>query len=102
MIPRKLGFEGWYCSANWFFLHGNNVNGKYYTNKDCRVTLNQTQGAIANMDTMPAHMQQIKEQLLSNTLPMMRCVQKKCLCGTCAPKSLHQENVVEIMKIYNI
>lgn len=101
MIPRKLGFEGWYCSANWFFLHGNNVNGKYYTNKDCRVTLNQTRGEIANIDNMPAYMQQIEEQLLSNTLPVMRCIQKLCLCGTCAPKSMHKENLDEIMKIYN-
>lgn len=101
MIPRKLGFEGWHCSANWFFLHGDNVNGKYYTNKDCRVTLKQTQGEIANMDTMPAYIEQIKEQLSSNTLPIMRCVQKKCLCGTCAPKSMHIENLEAIMKIYN-
>jgi hypothetical protein len=101
MIPRNLGFEGWHCSANWFFLHGNNVNGEYYTNKDCRMRLDQTQGAIANMDTMPAYMQQIKKQLLSNTLPVMRCVQKICRCGTCAPKSMHKENLDNIMKIYN-
>lgn len=101
MVPRKLGFEGWYCSANWFFLHGNNVNGKYYTNKDCRVTLNQTRGEIANIDSMPSYMQQMEEKLSSNTLPIMRCVQKKCLCGTCAPKSIHKENLNEIMKIYN-
>jgi hypothetical protein len=102
MVPRKLGFEKWYCSANWFFLHGNNVNGKYYTNKDCRVTLNQTRGEIANIDNMPAYIQQMEEKLYSNTLPIMRCVQKKCLCGTCAPKSIHKENLDEIMKIYNI
>lgn len=101
MIPRKPGFEGWYCSANWFFLHGNNVYGEYYTNKDCRVTLNQTTGPIATIETMPAYMEYIEKQLVANTLPIMRCVQKKCLCGTCAPKSLHKENVEDILKIYN-
>ncbi len=101
MIPRKFGFEGWHCSANWFFLHGNNVNGEYYTNKDCRVTMNQTQGAIANMNTMPEYIRVIKEQLFSNTVPMLRCVQKKCLCGICAPKSIHRENLDAIMKIFN-
>ena len=101
MIPRKLGFEGWYCSANWFFLHGNNVNGEYYTNKDCRVTLNQTVGALATIETMPAYMEFIEKQLLSNSLPIMRCVQKKCLCGTCAPKSIRKENVDDILRIYN-
>jgi hypothetical protein len=102
MLPRNLGFEGWHCSANWFFLHGNNVNGNYYTNKDCRVKLNQTQGAIATMDTMPEYISYIKQNLLSNTLPVMRCVQGVCLCGTCAPKSKHKENLENIMKIYNI
>jgi len=101
MVPRKLGFEGWHCSANWFFLHGNNVNGEYYTNKDCRVRLDQTVGRIANIETMPSYIDYIKKNLSNNTLPMMQCVQKKCRCGTCAPKSLHKENVDAILKIYN-
>lgn len=102
ILPRELGFEGWHCSANWFFLHGNNVNGKYYTNKDCHVTLDQTQGPIATTETMPAYIEQIEKQLKVNTLPTMRCVQKICRCGTCAPKSMHKENLENIMKIYNI
>lgn len=101
MVPKDLGFEGWHCSANWFFLHGNNVNGKYYTNKDCRVTLDQTQGPIATIETMSAYIEQIEKQLKDNTLPLMRCVQKVCLCGTCAPKSTNLENLKDIMKIYN-
>lgn len=101
MVPRKFGFEGWHCSANWFFLHGNNVNGDYYTNKDCRVRLDQTTGPIANIETMPAYINYIEKNLRSNTLPMMKCVQKKCRCGTCAPKSLYKENVDAILKIYN-
>lgn len=101
MIPTNLGFEGWHCSANWFFLHGNNVNGEYYTNKDCRVRLDQTLGAIANMETMPSYIEYVEKNLLTKTLPVMRCVQKKCLCGTCAPKSLHKENLNAIMQIYN-
>jgi hypothetical protein len=43
----------------------------------------------------------MKKQLLENKLLTMRCVQKKCLCGTCAPKSIHKENLEEILKIYN-
>jgi len=101
MVPRELGFEGWYCSANHFFLHANSVYGEYYTNKDCRVKLEQTRGSIATIDTMPEYISYIKQNLLSNTLPIMRCVQKVCLCGTCAPKSMHKENLKNIMKIYN-
>jgi len=102
MVPRDLGFAGWHCSANWFFLHANTVYGEYYTNKDCRVTLNQTTGPIANIETMNNYISYIEKQLSTNSLPTMRCVQTVCLCGTCAPKSIHKENLENIMKIYNI
>jgi organic radical activating enzyme len=103
MIPRDQGFEGWHCSANWFFLHGNSVNGEYYTNKDCRVKLlEQSRGSIANVDNMNEYIEKIKNLLLQNKLPTMKCVQKICKCGTCAPKSLHLKNLEPIMKIYNI
>ena len=102
MVPRNLGFEGWNCSANHFFLHANSVYGEYYTNKDCRVKLDQTRGPIATIDTMPEYISYVRQHLLSNTLPVMRCVQKVCLCGTCAPKSIHKENLENIMNIYNL
>ena len=100
MIPREVGFKGWHCSANQFFIHGNNVYGTYYTNKDCQVRLDQTLGPIATVDTMEKYIEDIKK--LNNTaLPTLRCVQQKCWCGTCAPKSIHKENLDDIMKIYN-
>ena len=102
LIPRDMGFKGWHCSANQFFLHGNNVYGEYYTNKDCRVRLDQTLGPIATVDTMEEYIEQIKAQSQKTGLPMLQCVQKKCLCGTCAPKSIYKENLTDIMKIYNI
>ncbi len=102
MVPRDVGFKGWHCSANYFFLHANNVNGEYYTNKDCRVRLDQTIGAIANIETMPAYIKKIEKQFEKKELLLLRCAQKICQCGTCAPKSLHEENLKEIMKIYNI
>ena len=101
LVARELGFEGWYCSANQFFLHGNNVYGTYYTNKDCRVTLDNTIGPIANMDTMEEYIKKIKEQIEQKNIPILKCVQKRCQCGTCAPKSLYKENLNNILKIYN-
>jgi hypothetical protein len=103
LIPRDLGFEGWHCSANQFFLHGNNVYGTYYTNKDCRVTLDGKIGSIASIDTMEDYIEKIKTQISKKkVMPSLQCVQKKCLCGTCAPKSVHKENLYSIMKIYNV
>jgi hypothetical protein len=101
LVPRELGFEGWYCSANQFFLHGNNVYGTYYTNKDCRVTLDNTIGPIANIDTIEEYIKKIKEQIEQKNMPILKCVQKRCICGTCAPKSVHKKNLEDIMKIYN-
>jgi hypothetical protein len=102
MIPRDLGFEGWHCSANQFFLHGNNVYGEYYTNKDCRVRLDGTAGSIATIDTMDKYIEKITELPRHSGIPTLRCVQKTCLCGTCAPKSIYKENLEYILKIYNI
>ena len=97
LIPRDMGFLGWHCSANQFFLHGNNVNGLYYTNKDCRVKLNGTTGPIATMDTMNDYIKEMKESGLQTLI----CSQALCKCGTCAPKSIYRQNLDDIMKIYN-
>jgi hypothetical protein len=101
LIPRNMGFEGWHCSSNQFFLHGNSVYGEYYTNKDCRVRLDGTAGPIATVDAMDVYIEQIKAQSQKTGLPTLQCVQKTCLCGTCAPKSLYKENLESILKIYN-
>jgi len=99
MVPRTdNGFQGWHCSANQFFLHGNNVTGLYYTNKDCRVKLGGETGPIANIDNMSEHIQQMKER---KSMPTLICAQADCGCGTCAPKSVQKENLTEILKIYN-
>ena len=99
LVPRDSdGFEGWHCSANQFFLHGNNVNGMYYTNKDCKVKLDGKTGPIAHTSNMNQYIENMKQQ---KELPTLVCAQKTCRCGTCAPKSIHKENLTEILKIYN-
>lgn len=99
LVPRGSdGFEGWHCSANQFFLHGNNTYGTYYTNKDCRVRLDGNTGAIANIHTMPKYIEDLKQR---NKLPTLICAQKTCQCGTCAPKSVYEDNLKQILEIYN-
>lgn len=98
LVPREPGFKGWHCSANQFFLHGNNVTGKYYTNKDCRVKLDGTTGSIADINTMPAYISDMRKQ---SVLPTLVCAQDKCLCGVCAPKSVDKDQLMEIMRVYN-
>ncbi|MAJ86432.1 MAG: hypothetical protein CMK28_00130 [Porticoccaceae bacterium] len=99
IVPRgPNGFLGWHCSANQFFLHGNTSTGLYYTNKDCKVRLDGKTGPIANLHTMGDYIKSLAEK---PQLPTLICAQKTCTCGTCAPKSIHKENLTEILKIYN-
>lgn len=100
-VPRSLGFEGWHCSANWFFLMANTDTKSFFTNKDCKVTLYGTKGPISNIETMDDYIDKMKILLKENKLPVMKCVQKTCICGSCAPKSMQKENLYDIMKIYN-
>jgi len=99
LVPRGPdGFKGWHCSANQFFLFGNNVTGQYFTNKDCRVKLDGTTGPIADINTMPDYIEEMRTQ---QELPTLICAQTKCVCGTCAPKSVNPGTLKEIMNIYN-
>lgn len=95
------GFKGWHCSAHLFFLFANGVTGEFFTNKDCRVTLDGKIGAIANIDTMDSYITNFKKLLKNDVIPLLKCVQSKCRCGTCAPKSVHKETLQEILKIFH-
>ena len=98
LVPRKLGFKGWHCSANQFFLHGNNVTGQYFTNHDCSVKLGGTTGSLADINTMFSYIENMKKQ---SVLPTLLCAQEKCFCGVCAPKAMDHAQLMNIMKIYN-
>lgn len=101
LVPRgPMGFKGWHCSANQFFLHGNNVSGEYFTNKDCHVRLDGTRGPIATIDDMQEYIDKMKTYT-SVSFPTLVCAQSECLCGTCAPKSTQPGPLKEILQIYN-
>lgn len=99
-IPRD-NFIGWQCSANQFFLMANCQSKNFYTNKDCHVRHDGTRGPIATLDTMAEYVVGLKHTLSSNSNHFLKCVQKTCLCGSCAPKSMDKEVLMDIMKIYN-
>lgn len=103
LVPRgPEGYKGWTCSANQFFIFGNNATGQYFTNKDCHVRLDQTRGPIANTDNMTEYTDRIRQQIINEGAPpVLKCVQDNCKCGTCAPKATTSEVLADIMKIYN-
>lgn len=92
-------FRSWYCSVNLFFLYANGVTGKFYSNKDCKVRNDETLGALADIDTMTDYITEFDEKL-ANGFRGVRCVQKACGCGICAPKSKSNQDISDILKNY--
>ena len=93
-------YTGWHCSVRHFFLHANSVKGTFYSNKDCKVTDNQTLGPLATIDTMDNYIANIEEKIKKQQDLFVNCVQKHCVCGICAPKSTNLEILKKEMEIY--
>jgi hypothetical protein len=94
-------YTGYYCSANQFFLMADSHTQNFYTNKDCNVTMDGTIGPIATQDTMDDYINNMESKLLTDPNLFLKCVQKTCSCGTCAPKAISRDDLKEVMKIYN-
>jgi pyruvate-formate lyase-activating enzyme len=84
----KQGFEGWYCSVNWFFLYVQQCTGYVYINRDCRTSTNTNRvEPLGDLRLANRMLEQLKKQLDTNTMPVIQCVKDTCLCGFCAPKA---------------
>jgi len=80
-------FPDWYCSVNWFFLHIKQVNGEIYVNKDCKMNFEGSTGPIGNLKTSHKLLNDLENQLSTNSVPIIQCKKSKCHCGLCAPKA---------------
>ena len=95
-------FPDWYCSVNHFFLYVKQVNGEVYVNKDCKMNFSGTVGPIGTLSDSERILSVLKEQLASNTMPVIQCKKYNCLCGLCAPKAKNLETYNSIMEKYYI
>jgi MoaA/NifB/PqqE/SkfB family radical SAM enzyme len=93
-------FTDWYCSVNEFFLFVKQVNGEIYTNKDCEMNYDGNIAPIGTLDQSDKLLNFIQENIKNNTMPVIQCKKKRCLCGLCAPKSKNLEDFKSIMKKY--
>jgi pyruvate-formate lyase-activating enzyme len=93
----KQGFNGWYCSVNWFFLFIQQVTGDIYTNKDCKVNLKGEVGPIGNMSNYQGILDELEQQLTSKSLPVIQCIKAQCKCGFCAPKAELKSDFDDLM-----
>jgi hypothetical protein len=94
----KQGFFGWNCSVNWFFLFVQQTTGKVYFNKDCKMSFTGKVEAIGNLSNSSALINNLKEQLISKSMPVVKCAKSMCFCGYCAPKAENMEDFKELIK----
>jgi hypothetical protein len=93
-------FPDWHCSVNWFFLYVKQVNGEVYVNKDCKMNFDGSVGPIGNLTDTDLIIDKLKNELATNTLPVIQCKKYNCWCGLCAPKAQDAMQFKEIMKKY--
>jgi pyruvate-formate lyase-activating enzyme len=93
-------FNGWSCSVNWFFLFVRQTTGEIFVNKDCRMNFDGTMSPIGYMDNTDQLLQETKNRLDSDSLPLMTCARERCYCGLCSPKAQDSKTLETIMKKY--
>jgi len=97
-IPNR--FTDWSCSVNWFFLYIKQQNGDVYNNKDCRMRFDNTEGPIGNLSDSQKLIDDLKQMLESNQMPIIKCAKKSCWCGMCSPKAQSQTEFLDIFSKY--
>ncbi len=80
-------FPDWYCSVNHFFLYVKQVNGEVYVNRDCKMNFKGEVGPIGNLNNTDNILSTLRNQLDTDSLPIIQCKKYQCLCGLCAPKA---------------
>ena len=95
-------FPDWYCSVNHFFLYVKQVNGEVYVNKDCKMNFDGTVGPIGTLDNTQQILSTLRDQLDTDSLPVIQCKKYNCFCGLCAPKAKDLSTYHSIMKKYYV
>ena len=90
-------FKDWYCSVNWMFLFVKQNDGRIYSNKDCRMNFDGTVSPIGHLSESQKLIDWTRQRLESNSMPVIQCNKKRCICGLCAPKALTRSDFDDIM-----
>jgi hypothetical protein len=98
-IP-KNNFSGWSCSVNHFFLYVKQVNGEIFTNKDCKMNFDGNIAPIGHLSTAQQLLDQTRNWLNTDSMPVIQCKKTRCLCGLCAPKAQSLEEYNKIILKY--
>ena len=91
-------FKGWHCSVNWFFLHLEQQTDQVFHHQTCQARFDGTRGAIGKISEGYKIVEDLKQKLLTKTMPTIVCPKQTCSCGLCAPKSKHKEKYLQTVK----
>jgi hypothetical protein len=94
----QQGFRDWYCSVNWFFLFVNQSNGTVYTNKDCMTSTTNRVEPLGRLKEYQQILDTVKQQLDTQSMPVIRCIKDTCRCGFCAPKAQNLEDFMGLIE----
>jgi len=95
-------FPDWYCSVNHFFLYVKQVNGEVFVNKDCKMNFDGKVGPIGNLSDTQQILSTLRDQLDTDSMPVIQCKKYNCFCGLCAPKAKDLSTYHSIMEKYHI
>lgn len=93
-------FPDWYCSVNHFFLYVKQVNGEVFVNKDCKMNFNGEVGPMGTLSNTQQILCTLRDQLETDSLPVIQCKKYNCFCGLCAPKAKDLKTYNAIMEKY--
>ena len=95
-------FPDWYCSVNHFFLYVKQVNGEVFVNKDCKMNFDGKVGPIGTLSNTQQILSTLRDQLDTDSMPVIQCKKYNCFCGLCAPKAKDLSTYHSIMEKYHI
>ena len=96
----QTNFENWHCAVNHLFLNIKQNDKTVWVNKDCKMNFNGKVEPIGNLSNWKSIIEETRNKLQSDEIPLMQCAKKRCVCGFCAPKAEDKEVLLNIMKKY--
>jgi MoaA/NifB/PqqE/SkfB family radical SAM enzyme len=90
-------FQNWYCSVNWYFLHIEQQTDSVYHHQTCQARFDGTRGPIGKISKGTDIIENLKHQLLNNSMPTIICPNNICGCGLCTPKSKNKDDYFKII-----
>jgi len=93
-------FPDWFCSVNHFFVYVKQVTKEIFVNKDCKMNYTGSVGPIGHLSNYQKLLDDTKQQLSTDNMPVIQCKKQRCYCGLCAPKAESKTDYDKIIKKY--